>query len=131
MATPMSSVNRAIPASLAHIFKFIAVILAGFVANESLAPIMAIGSVSHMDKFLHAAVYFGLTFFVAGGWRHSTLLFVFLVMAAFGAALEVGQGLMNLGRSASFWDQFANMFGAALACCVWIMIVKLYRKAKT
>lgn len=131
MTAPMSSVDRTMPAALAHIFKLIAVILAGLVAYESLAPTMAMGSVGYADKFLHATVYFVLTFFVAGGWRHSALLFVFFVMAAFGAALEIGQGLMGLGRSASFADQLANMFGAALACSVWVMIVKLYRRKKT
>lgn len=130
MTAPMSSVKRTIPAALSLFFKVIAVIMAAFVAYQSLAPTMAVGSVSHMDKFLHAAVYFGLAFFVAGGWRHSTLLFVFLVVSVFGAALEAGQGLMDFGRSASIGDQLANMFGAALACCVWVMIVKLYRKAK-
>jgi len=127
----MSSINRHISAPLAHIFKLLVVVMAGFIAYQSLAPTNAPGSFNHMDKFVHAAVYCALAFFIAGGWRHSTLLFVFLVTAGFGAALEAGQGVMNLGRTASLADQIANMVGAGLACGVWVIIFKLYHRKRS
>lgn len=129
-STHMNANHRRVPALLAHILKTLVIVMAGFIAYQSLAPTNAAGSLNHMDKFLHAAVYCVLAFLMAGGWWRSTLLIIFLVTAAFGAVLEMGQGLMGLGRTASLGDQFANMGGAALGCGVWIVIVILYRNKR-
>jgi len=45
---------------------------------------------------------------------------IFWLCALFGAALEVAQGLLTAGRTASGWDAFANSFGAALGVLVAI-----------
>jgi len=124
----MTSYPRPVPAVLSHIMKCVVVAMAGVLAFESLMPAAEAVSLNNIDKVVHAVAYFGLAYCIAAGWRKSSLWFVFFVSAAFGAAMEAGQGLMDMGRSASPWDQLANTVGAAFACLAWVMLIKIYRR---
>jgi len=49
---------------------------------------------------------------------------VFWGCVAFGAVMEVAQGLIGAGRTASLWDGLANSLGAALGVYVIVFITR-------
>lgn len=82
------------------------------------------------DKILHFLAYGGLVALAAAAWPRLRLLVLFLGASFMGAILEIGQGLLEIGRTASFADQLANMIGAGLAVIIWIAIKLGYTKAR-
>ena len=82
------------------------------------------------DKILHFIAYGGLTALAAAAWPRLALLWLLLGVSAVGALLELMQGLLSIGRTASFGDQLANMSGAALALLIWICLATLYSKLR-
>lgn len=80
------------------------------------------------DKFLHFIAYGGLTALAAAAWPRLALFWLLLCASAVGAILEIAQGVLNMGRTASFGDQFANMSGAALALLIWMCLLTIYKK---
>ena len=78
---------------------------------QSLTPVTSVGGFPHTDKVIHAIAYAcvaGLVIF--GGWRRLWPAVIFAVL--WGAGIELAQGLMDLGREASFADGVANSVGA-------------------
>ena len=82
------------------------------------------------DKILHFIAYGGLTALAAAAWPRLALLWLLLGVSAVGALLELMQGLLSIGRTASFGDQLANMSGAALALLIWVCLAALYSKLR-
>lgn len=87
--------------------------------NESLRPKVWIGEVVTSDKALHFLGYFALAVWFGGLCRRSRYLVAALLLVALGGALEIGQGIMNVGRQADWRDFLANSLGIAtgLAVC--------------
>ena len=90
----------------------------------SLVPVVP-GAAEISDKTLHFIAYGGLATLAAAAWPKAALLPMFIVLSAIGGLLELTQGVLNLGRVASFGDQIANMGGVALALLLWILLVWL------
>jgi VanZ family protein len=86
--------------------------------TESLKPQVLLQGVAS-DKVLHFLGYFALAVWFGGVCRRSRYLVVGALLIALGGALEIGQGVMNLGRTADWRDFVANSAGiaAGLAVC--------------
>ena len=80
------------------------------------------------DKILHFIAYGGLTALAAAAWPRLGLFWLFLSASTVGALLELAQGFFDIGRTAAFGDQLANMSGAALALLIWVCLATLYNK---
>ncbi len=82
------------------------------------------------DKLLHFLAYGTLTALTAAAFPNLKMIYLFLSAAIMGAVLEGGQGLLDMGRTASVGDQLANMGGAALALLIWASIVAFWSLVK-
>jgi hypothetical protein len=97
-------------------------------SGDALKPIGFL--LGHVDKLLHALMYFGCTLVVTWAVRprqQAALAHHWgaaLLATAYGAALECLQGaLPNLHRSFSGADAAANAIGAAIGAVVWPRLV--------
>jgi VanZ family protein len=70
------------------------------------------------DKVQHMIAFFTLAAFAAAGWRERGLLKLFVVLAVFGAAIEVFQMIPALHRDADWLDWLADMGASAVALLV-------------
>ena len=93
-------------------------------AYLSLVPVVP-GAQEVSDKVLHFIAYGGLTGLLAAALPRASLMSIFIGVSLVGALLEVSQGLLNLGRMASFADQLANMGGALVALLIWAVLALL------
>jgi len=90
------------------------------------------------DKFEHFTGYFLLTTWFCGCARRSRYWIVALWMLALGGGMEIGQGIMAIGREADWFDMLANSCGVAAAVSAallglgnWMVWVeKLFRLQK-
>ncbi|MFZ9872518.1 MAG: VanZ family protein [Steroidobacteraceae bacterium] len=86
------------------------------------APSGRISTIPHLDKVYHFAAFLGLTLWFAalverrGYWAVSIALFLL------GVAIEIGQHLMALGRSAELLDVVADTVGIALGIFLSLLI---------
>ena len=85
-----------------------------FIIWASLRPAGTGGAIPHLDKLLHLIVYGLLGAAIALAWPKLAKLKVLWGCVGFGAALELAQGIMAVGRSASLFDGLANSLGAAM-----------------
>jgi VanZ family protein len=65
------------------------------------------------DKVEHFTGYFLLTTWFCGCARRSKYWQVALWMLALGGGMEIGQGIMAIGREADWFDMLANSAGVA------------------
>jgi len=105
--------------SHARSWYLLGILLALAVAYTSLAPVSELPAVSMDDKLEHGTAYLAMTLWFGGliMRRHYWLLVLSLLV--FGAAIEVAQGVMQLGRTADPRDWLADAGGVAvglLAC---------------
>lgn len=99
----------------------IAALLAVVIAYFSLVPPGEAPAPQISDKLRHFAAYAGLAVPVAM-WFGPGRLAAVLVVALYGAGLEMAQAFAGTGREASFGDAAANTLGAAAgALLVWII----------
>lgn len=89
--------------------------------------------IPNKDKYVHFAFYFVFTIFWYLFFRNikfsrgsTTRLAVFIFAVAYGAAIEVFQGVFTDGRSADICDVVANTSGSAAA----VLVLWLIRKKK-
>lgn len=86
------------------------------------------------DKLLHAGAYGLLTLLVAPVFftyyrnRLRTYFLTGLVCILYGGMVEVLQLLANTGRTAEWWDLFADALGVAAACVVFRQGYGMYIK---
>jgi len=93
-----------------------------FLIWVSLRPAGTGGAIPHFDKILHLCVYAFLAGGLALAWPKLSKFRVFWMCVIFGALLEIAQGLMGSGRTASFWDGLANSFGALLGVYAAVLV---------
>jgi VanZ family protein len=67
------------------------------------------------DKIEHAGAYFLMTFWFGGLLQRRHFPLMIIAFLALGAAIEVAQWLMGLGRQADVWDFAADSVGVAAA----------------
>jgi VanZ family protein len=86
-----------------------------FILYATLAPSRYVPDLHLWDKLEHATAFFGMTFWFGGLVRRSRFWVLALVMSVFGAAIEVAQGTMGLGRDMDIHDWIADSIGILLA----------------
>ena len=92
-----------------------------FILYSTLAPSRYVPDLHIWDKLEHATAFFGMTFWFGGLTPRRRFWLLGVVMSAFGAAIEVAQGTMGLGRDMDIHDWIADTCGilvalALLAC---------------
>jgi len=100
------------------------------VAYKSLIPGVAYINLNHSDKIAHAITYGVLAGLIGLAFPKLSLRWVLLWPMLFGGCLEIAQKLMAAGRTASWFDQIANIVGICLAILVWVIIVKVRIRSK-
>jgi VanZ family protein len=103
------------PLKLARLWWLAGWALVIFVTVSCLEPPRYVPDLHLNDKVEHAGAYFGLTFWFGGLVRRTRYVILAFWMLAFGAAIEVAQGLMGWGRTADVWDFAADAVGIAAA----------------
>jgi VanZ family protein len=86
-----------------------------FILYATLAPSRDVPDLHIWDKLEHATAFFGMTFWFGGLVRRRRLWVLAVVMSTFGAAIEVAQGTMGLGRDMDIHDWIADSIGILLA----------------
>ena len=110
----MSAYEFFLPVSLRLPFRVGVSIYSLLIIWASLRPAGTGGAIPHLDKLLHMLVYALLAGGIMLAWPKLTKLKVFWLCVVFGGIMEVAQGVINIGRTASFMDGLANSLGAAL-----------------
>ena len=88
----------------------------------SVQPVSAPSSQFQLDKILHALAYASLTFGMIFAWPKRSLVLIFTGAFVLGALLEIYQGTLGVGRTASIYDALANGVGSALVIGLWVFI---------
>lgn len=96
-----------------------------------------LGSVSHLDKVVHAFFYFVLTFLVQLNWRVSKLNWSYRTQAVvsvvgtilFGVLIEILQETCTATRHADVLDVIANSIGALLSVFAFKLYVRFKNKS--
>ena len=99
-----------------------------FIIWQSLAPAGTGGGIPHLDKVLHALVYGVLAAGICLAWPKLSKAVILVGCIALGGVLEIAQGTMPLGRTASVWDGLANAAGAVLAIVLIIILTRKFAK---
>ena len=102
-----------------------AIIVFFAIAFLSLTPSYELPGPRLGDKIHHLIAYGVLTATAIMGRHHHSVLTVLAAVIAYGFLLEALQGLMGLGRSASWLDGIANMVGALLGVLVALAFEKV------
>ena len=124
----MSVYEFSLPASLRLPLRLGVGAYALFIVWASLRPAGTGGAIPHMDKVLHLSVYALLSLGLALAWPKLSKFRIFWGCLVFGLVLELGQGAMGSGRTASFWDAAANSLGAAMGLCAVGLLSQLFAK---
>ena len=108
-------------------FLGLSLLLASVILVKSLGPAPSLGSISHIDKIAHAFAYFCLAIAAFPMLGRQRPLFVWAILSLGGAAVELLQGWMNLGRKADLLDAAANSFGVFVAFLLLWAISRFWR----
>jgi len=124
----MSTYEFSLPVSLRTPFRIGVGAYGLFIIWASLSPSGTGGTIPHMDKVLHLLVYAILAAAIALAWPKLSKLRVFWGCVFFGVAMEVAQGLIGSGRTASLLDGLANSLGAALGVYAIVLMSRLFAR---
>jgi VanZ family protein len=94
-----------------------------FILYSTLAPARLVPDLHVNDKIEHATAFFGMTFWFGGLVARRRFWVLGIVMSAFGAAIEVAQGTMGLGRDMDIHDWYADTCGVLVALGVLLTCV--------
>lgn len=89
-----------------------------FVLYATLSPVDDVPDVKLNDKIEHGLAFFGMTGWFGAVVPRSRFWLLGVIMSALGAAIEVAQGTMGLGRDMDFWDWVADSYGVLAALVV-------------
>jgi VanZ family protein len=90
---------------------------------STLAPSRYVPDVHLNDKIEHATAFLGMTFWFGGLVTRRRFWVLAVVMSAFGAAIEVAQGTMGLGRDMDIHDGIADTCGVLAALALLLTCV--------
>jgi VanZ family protein len=94
-----------------------------FILYSTLAPSRFVPDLHIWDKIEHATAFFGMTFWFGGLVARRHFWVLGMVMSVFGAAIEVAQGTMGLGRDMDIHDWYADTIGVLIALGVLLSCV--------
>ena len=94
-----------------------------FILYVTLAPSKDVPDLHVWDKLEHATAFFGMTVWFGGLVAQRRLWVLGLAMSAFGAAIEVAQGTMGLGRDMDVHDWIADSCGVVVALALLLICV--------
>lgn len=101
--------------------------LAIFILWKSLEPFYGQPGSHYIDKVQHFMAYFILSGFALLSRSPLRPLRLLLAILVFSAMIEILQGAMNMGRTASFADFVANLAGILAAWACW-RVVQSFKK---
>ncbi len=112
------------------IWAIIILILSG-IPGSSL-PKAPIFSIPHLDKWIHAALYFPLAIFIVAEFDLSKKLFLslaapfftMLIVALYGGMIELAQDHLFVNRSADVVDLAFDLFGGLFGITVYYLFLK-------
>ena len=107
-----------------RLFQVSAVLVAGAIIFLSVKSIGVPSATLHADKINHFIAYAVLTGLIAMGWPKLRPMALVAVAFCFGVSLELVQGAMDLGRTASLLDALANLAGASFAALLFFFVRK-------
>jgi VanZ family protein len=84
------------------------------IATLMLVPLPETPDPRLSDKTIHMMAFGALGFWFASIVARRNLIWLLLVLVAFGGLIEIAQSLMNLGRHAEWFDLLADFAGAVL-----------------
>ena len=86
-------------------------------------------SLSAWDKLNHMIAFFTITFLARTAYPHITVFRLFVMMAGFGAFIELSQAIPFIHRDAEWDDWFADMIAILLALIVaWPFTVLAHKR---
>ena len=94
-----------------------------FILYSTLAPSADVPDLHLNDKIEHMTAFFGMTFWFGGLVRRQRFWVLGVLMSALGAAIEVAQGMMGLGRDMDINDWIADTCGALIALAILLFCV--------
>jgi VanZ family protein len=94
-----------------------------FILYATLAPSTYVPDMHMNDKLEHATAFFGMTFWFGGLVRRQRFWVLGALMSALGAAIEVAQGTMGLGRDMDIHDWIADTCGVLIALAILLFCV--------
>ena len=124
----MPSYEHSLSVSLRTFMRVGVVVYGLFIVWQSLLPAGTGGAIPHMDKILHAVVYAILAAGILLSWPKLSKIHVTIACIAFGGAIELTQGAMPLGRTASVWDGLANGAGVIAALLILSLISRKFAR---
>ena len=107
-----------------RLFQFAAGLVALAIVFLSVKSIGVPSETLHADKINHFIAYAVLTGFIAMGWPKLRALSLVIIAFLFGLTLELIQGVMDFGRTASFLDALANLAGASFVAIIFFFLRK-------
>jgi len=108
--------------------RILAVLFLVVIIHESLLPVASTHSATHFDKLMHLAAYGALAAMYKFGWPSLKPIALALGLIAVGGVVEIAQGVMAAGRTASFADGVANSLGVILGIAFAIIILRIVRR---
>jgi VanZ family protein len=110
MAAPMSPLRRlfVIAFWLAALFAYV----------EAIIPARDQIELSLWDKINHMAAFFTITFLARAAYPRIPVFRLFVMMAAFGAFIELSQALPFIHRDAEWADWFADLIATLLGLII-------------
>lgn len=110
MAAPMSPLRRL------FVTAFWAAVLFAYV--EAILPAKDTISLSLWDKINHMAAFFTITFLARAAYPRIPIFRLFVMMATFGALIELSQALPFIHRDAEWGDWFADLIASVAGLIV-------------
>src|SRR5260221_12059381 len=98
----------------ARVWYVLGAVLTLLVVIASLVPARDLPRLHISDKVEHVAAYLALSLWFGGLLAPRNYFRLALGLLALGGGIEIAQGLMGLGRTADWYDFYADALGVAL-----------------
>jgi len=122
----MSAHAPSLPASLLRALRVAVCVYLVFIVWQSLIPAGTGGTIPHLDKVVHGIVYALLAAGMTVAWPRLSKKSILIGCITVGVVLEIAQGVMSLGRTASVWDGLANGIGVVLGIGLAILLTQKF-----
>ncbi|MEE9347729.1 MAG: VanZ family protein [Robiginitomaculum sp.] len=104
--------GRKLPLLNSRIVRVLAIAATLMVIGQSLRGVAPAVHITNFDKIMHFIAYFSLAGLWSAALPKRSLAHIIGALIALGIGIEIAQGLMSAGRTASPYDAIANGLGA-------------------